>query len=148
MLVPRDAVADTELHGRMIPKGTVVLLVCQGPDYSSSPSSEYWSQAKATRQYPGKGSEDLEAFDPERWLVRNESGALRFDGSTYSQLAFGLGMRACWGRRLAQLEMRTMTALMAWKFDLLDVPEPLANHDATYDISYRAKQGFLRLRSR
>ncbi|PYI09471.1 cytochrome P450 [Aspergillus sclerotiicarbonarius CBS 121057] len=148
MLVPRDAARDTELLGRRIPKGTVVLLVCQGPDYSLSPSSQYWSDLKTTRKYPGHGTSDLEAFHPERWLVQNEHGQLVFDGSTYPQLAFGLGIRACWGRRLAQLEMRIMTAMMVWKFDFLDVPAALAGHEATYDISYRAKKGFLRLRIR
>jgi cytochrome P450 len=147
-LIPRDAVRDTELLGHRIPKGTVVLLVCQGPDFSSSPSSHQSGNAKPARQYPGYGSEDLEAFDPGRWLVQNNSGELEFDGSTYPQLAFGLGIRACWGRRLAHLEMRIMTAVLTWKFDLLEVPEALATHDATYDISYRAKQGFLQLRSR
>ncbi|GLA34903.1 hypothetical protein AnigIFM63309_009086 [Aspergillus niger] len=148
MLVPRDATRDTELLGRRIPKGTVVLLVCQGPEYSSSPSSQYWSDLKTTRKYPGGGNPDLEAFDPERWLVQNERGELEFDGSSYPQLAFGLGIRACWGRRLAQLEMRIMTVMMTWKFDFLGVPEALAGHEATYDISYRAKKGYLRLRSR
>lgn len=147
-LIPRDAVRDTELLGQRIPKGTVVLLVCQGPDFSSSPSSHISGNAKPARQYPGYGSKDLEAFDPERWLVRNNSGELDFDGSTYPQLAFGLGIRACWGRRLAHLEMRIMTAMMTWKFDFLEVPKALATHDATYDISYRAKQGFVKLRSR
>lgn len=147
-LIPRDSVRDTELLGHRIPKGTIVLLVCQGPDFSSWASSHKSGNAKLARQYPGHGSQDLQAFDPERWLVRNESGALEFDGSTYPQLAFGLGIRACWGRRLAYLEMRMMTAMLTWKFDLLKVPEALATHDATYDISYRAKQGFLQLRNR
>ncbi|PYH66912.1 cytochrome P450 [Aspergillus vadensis CBS 113365] len=148
MLVPRDATRNTELLGRPIPKGTVVLLVCQGPDYSSSPSSQYWSEIKTSQRYPGGGNPDLEAFDPQRWLVQNERGELEFDGSSYPQLAFGLGIRACWGRRLAQLEMRILTVMLTWKFDFLDVPEALAGHEATYDISYRAKKGYLRLRSR
>ncbi|KAI0595296.1 cytochrome P450 [Biscogniauxia sp. FL1348] len=147
MLVPRDATRDTELLGHMIPQGTVVLLVCQGPDFYA-PSSRYWRESKRAAQFPGSGSQDIGAFDPDRWLVRNDSGELEFDGSSYPQLAFGLGIRSCWGRRLAQLEMRIMTTLMTWKFDFLSVPEPLASHDASYDISYRAKKGYLNLRPR
>jgi cytochrome P450 len=147
MLVPRDATRDTELLGYHIPKGTVVLLVCQGPDYRPSPPSKYWSDVKASRLYPGKGNQDLEIFDPERWLVYDAQGNVEFDGSSYPQLAFGLGIRACWGRRLAMLEMRIMTTLMILKFDLKDVPNELAGHEASYDISYRAKKGFLRLES-
>lgn len=148
MLVPRDAAKDTQLLGHHIPKGTVVLLVCQGPDYKPSPPSKYWSDVKASRLYPGKGNPDLEVFDPERWLVRDDKGNLKFDGSSYPQLAFGLGIRACWGRRLAMVEMRIMTTLMVLKFDLKDVPMELASHEAKYDISYRAQKGYLNLKSR
>ena len=143
-LIARDAVRDTELLGHRIPKGTVCLLVCQGLEHFASLPSK---SAKPARQYPGKGNPDLEAFDPERWLVRKEGG-VRFDGSSNSQMAFGLGVRACWGRKLAELEMKMMTAMVVWNFDILGVPEELASHDALYDFSYRAKRGFLRLRKR
>ena len=64
-------------------------------------------------------------------------------------MAFGLGIRACWGRKLAQLEMKMMLALVVWKFELLPVlPAALSSHEAGFDISYRAKKGFVRLRNR
>lgn len=143
-LIARDAVRDTELLGYRIPKGTVCLLVCQGLEHFSSLPSK---SAKPARQYPGDGNPDLEVFDPERWLVR-ENGELRFDGSSNSQMAFGLGVRACWGRKLAELEMKMMTAMVTWYFDIFGVPEALASHDALYDFSYRAKLGFLQLGKR
>ena len=144
-LMPRDAVRDTELMGYRIPKGTIVILVSQGHGFVSPPVGN----EKRPTQHPGAAhSKDLNSFDPERWLVRNESGETVFDGASYPQMAFGLGIRACWGRKLAQLEMRTMTVMTTWKFDLLEVPAALASHDATFDISYRAKKGFLKLRSR
>ena len=143
-LIARDAVRDTKLLGYEIPKGTVCLLVCQGLErFSSLPSKG----AKSARLYPGNGNPDLEVFDPERWLVRND-GEVRFDGSSKPQMAFGLGLRACWGRKLAELEMKMMTAMVVWYFDILEVPEAVAGHDAVYDFSYRAKQGFLQLRTR
>lgn len=148
MLVPRDATRDTQLLGCSVPKGTVVLLVCQGPDFSSKPSSQYWSDSKASKHHHGNNSKDLDVFDPERWLVTNQKGEIEFDGSSYPQLAFGLGIRSCWGRRLAQVEMRIMTTLVAWKYELLQVPEALASHAASYDISYRAKKGALQLKAR
>ncbi|KAH9895523.1 cytochrome P450 [Xylariomycetidae sp. FL2044] len=153
MVVPRDTVRDTELLGRRIPKGTVVLMILQGPDFSPAPTSQYWKEAKKNAslagQYPGHGNPDLEVFDPERWLIRDDRGDItEFDGSTFPQLAFGIGIRACWGRRLAMLETRIMTAMMVWKFEFLPVPKPLASHAATYDISYRAKLGYVNLKSR
>ena len=69
MLVPRDATRDTELLGCRIPTGTVLLLVCQGPDPSTFRSVD-GKPVHAPRQYPGNGSKDMETFDPERWLVR------------------------------------------------------------------------------
>lgn len=139
-LVPRDAVRDTELLGHSIPKNTVVLLVTQGPDFSSS--SCYAD--KAIMEVPGIGSKDLGSFDPERWLVTKDTG-IAFDGSTHPQLAFGLGPRACWGRRLALLEMRIAISLLLWKFDFLEIPQSLSSHLGVYDISYRAQQDFVRL---
>ena len=147
MLVPRDATRDTELLGCRIPKGTVVLLVCQGSDPSTLRSVD-GKPVHVPRQYPGNGSKDLEMFDPERWLVRKSTGEVEFDGTTYPQLAFGGGVRACWGRKLAELEMQMVTVMLVWKFDFLRVPEALATHKATYDITYQANKGYLKVRSR
>ncbi|KAL8791271.1 MAG: hypothetical protein Q9213_000228 [Squamulea squamosa] len=130
-LIARDTVRDTELLGHRIPKGTVCLLVCQGLNHFSSlpPKS-----GKPARQYPGNGNPDLEVFDPERWLVRKD-GEVKFDGSSNSQMAFGLGVRACWGRKLAELEMKMMTAMVTWYFDILGVPELEKRESASNDIS-------------
>lgn len=143
-LIARDAVRDTELLGYRIPKGTVCLLICQGVEKLASHTSK---DGKTERAYPGNGNPDLEVFDPERWLVR-KNGEVKFDGSSNSHLAFGLGVRACWGRKLAELEMKMMTAMVTWSFDLLEVPKELSSHDGVYDFSYRPNQGFLQLRKR
>jgi hypothetical protein len=82
MLVPRDATCDTKLLGCRIPKGTRVLLVCQGPDPSMLKTVD-GKPVHAPRQYPGNGNKDMAAFDPERWLVRTESGGIAFDGTSY-----------------------------------------------------------------
>ena len=94
MLVPRDATCDTELLGCPIPKGTILLLVCQGPDLSTLKSVD-GKQMHAPRQYPGNASKDMARFDPKRWLVRKDNGEVDFDGTTYPQLAFGGGVRGC-----------------------------------------------------
>jgi hypothetical protein len=38
--------------------------------------------------------------------------------------------------------------MLVWSFDFLAVPEALSTHKALYDITYRAKQGFVNLRIR
>ena len=40
-----------------------------------------------------------------------------------------------------------MTTLMVLKFELKDVPKELAGHEASYDISYRAKKEYFHLES-
>ncbi|KAJ5909242.1 cytochrome P450 [Penicillium taxi] len=94
---------------------------------------------------------DLSIFDPERWLVYKEGESWKdaeFDANAAPQIAFGMGPRSCWGRRLAYLEMRMITTLVLWEFDLLPVSLPLADPKASYGIVHRADQCYLRLRSR
>jgi cytochrome P450 len=147
MMVPRDAARDTEILGCRIPKGTPIFLVCQGPDPRTLKTVS-GKPVRAYGEYPGKGSQDMGMFDPERWLVRKSNGEVEFDGRTYPQLAFGGGLRACWGRKLADMEMQIVTTLLVWKFDFMSVPDALSTHEATYDITYRAVNGYLNVRSR
>lgn len=78
---------------------------------------------------------DIGAFAPERWLKAEKSE--NEDGKTVEQevfepqagpnLAFGAGLRACFGRRLAYLEMRTALTLLIWSFELREMGEKLNN---------------------
>jgi len=44
--------------------------------------------------------------------------------------------------------MKMMLALVVWKFELLPVlPAALSSHKAGFDISYRTRKGFVRLRN-
>ncbi|RYP09689.1 hypothetical protein DL764_001115 [Monosporascus ibericus] len=152
-IIPRDASRDTVLFGHRIPKGTTVLLVAQGPDFSSPSFSvenaeRYLISKAEPQQFPGNGDKDLRVFDPQRWLVRKDNGEVSFDGASRPQLGFGLGPRACWGRRLALLEMRIAISMLVWKFDYLATPKELSGHVGVYDISYKAIQGYVRLKVR
>lgn len=152
--VTREALADTELLGYHIPKGTVVFCVSNGPgfykpslpvnDSKRSPSSKAAAKPKAWDE-----SRDLSEFDPDRWLVKKSTNAgeskLEFDGNSGPQLIFGAGPRGCFGRRLAYIEMRLLTALVVWNFKLLPTPKDLSSHAATDGISHRATQCYVRL---
>ena len=48
-----------------------------------------------------------------------EKGGEVFDSTAGPQLAFGLGPRGCYGRRMAFLQLRIFTVLLIWKFELL-----------------------------
>ena len=68
-----------------------------------------------------------------------------FDGAAGPQLVFGLGPRACWGRRLAYLEMKVMIAMLVWKFRLLETPEALSSYAGLEGIARVPKQCYLQL---
>lgn len=144
--VTREALCDTTILGCPIKKGTQVFLVSNGPGFLSPsiPSAVHDSKrsdsSRAAKLKPTwDETRDLTVFDPERWLVRknynNNNGGeglcendVEFDGAAGPQLVFGLGPRACWGRRLAHMEMRTMIAMLVWHFELLETPSALSGY--------------------
>ena len=152
--VARQAIRDTELFGHRIPKGTNVILIANGPGFHAPSFVVDTAQRSATAKTENGWDEmrDMKAFDPERWLVRKEGASaddeVEFDANAAPQIAFGMGPRSCWGRRLAYLELRMVTTLVVWNFDLLEVPPALADPKASYGIVHRADQCYLRLKSR
>ena len=84
--------ADVELGGYAVPKGTDLVLVTR-------PGA--WDNA----EFP-----DGREFRPERWLTPQISYVNR------APLPFGHGPRLCPGRNLAQLEIRTVAAMLARSF--------------------------------
>ncbi|HSW12052.1 MAG TPA: cytochrome P450 [Solimonas sp.] len=83
---------DVELGGCAVPKGTDLVLVTR-------PGA--WDEA----EFPG-GRE----FRPERWMEPQANYVTR------APLPFGHGPRLCPGRNLAQLEIRTVAAMLARHF--------------------------------
>ncbi|KAL2201533.1 cytochrome P450 [Corynascus similis CBS 632.67] len=91
-------------------------------------------------------SRDLKLFEPERWIVTREDGGYDFDATAGPQLGFGMGARQCWGRRLAQLAIRTVIALVVWEFEFLEIPEELGGYAGLDGISREPVKAFARLR--
>lgn len=87
-------------------------------------------------------------FLPERWLVPggNDSDEQRFDPNAGPQLAFGLGPRACFGRRSVFMELRIFLALLCWRFELLQYPSALSSYDSELRTTNQPRQCYLRLR--
>ena len=65
--------------------------------------------------------EDPETFNPDRWMVEG------FEPKKYSFIMFGGGLRICPGRKLAMIELVSLTALLNRKYeiDLVDMEAPL-----------------------
>ncbi|KAI1495098.1 cytochrome P450 monooxygenase [Biscogniauxia mediterranea] len=151
-VVDRVATADTEILGHHIPKGTVVTCLVTGPSMKSpgsdidrqrrSPSSQ--SALKDGRQRTWDPA-DISAFHPDRWIVR-DGGDGHFDASAGPQLAFGLGTRGCYGKRLVYLEMRIVLSLVLWNFELLPCPPSLSGYQSKLITTNEPIQCFVRLR--
>ncbi|KAL9032813.1 MAG: hypothetical protein Q9180_006295 [Flavoplaca navasiana] len=154
--VTREALCDTTILGCPIKKGTQVFFVSNGPGFLS-PSIPVDDSKRSSTSLEAKinatwdETQDLTIFNPERWLVRKSDGDgllaedVEFDGAAGPQLVFGLGRRACWGRRLAYLEMKTMIAMLVWNFQLLETPSALSSHAGLEGIARVPQQCYLRL---
>lgn len=147
--VTREALCDTEVLGQWIPKGSQIFLVSNGPGFLS-PSlpiddTKRSPTSRAAKDRSWDETKDMKIFDPERWLVR-KGKEVEFDGVAGPQLGFGLGPRACWGRRLAHMEIRTVMSLLVWNFEMLEIPESLGGYAGFDGISRRPQKCFVRLR--
>ena len=146
----RETTCDTEILGHMVPKGYQVFMVNFGPGYLSPSIPVDDTQRSPTSRaakVPGSWDEtkDLRIFDPERWLVQKGDGGVEFDSAAGPQLNFGMGIRQCWGRKMAHLEMRTIMALVIWHFELKEIPESLGGYGGSDGITRQPHRVFVRL---
>ncbi|KAL2156648.1 hypothetical protein VTH82DRAFT_1393 [Thermothelomyces myriococcoides] len=161
--VSRQALQDTTVLGRHIPKGTDVFLMANGagylepnmpvPDETRSPGARRQQHAsgdgegnKKTPALTGMWDDrDISAFRPERWLKRDENGQEVFDHMAGPTLAFGLGFRGCFGKRFALHGLKIQFALLVWHFHLLKLPAALNSYDAVQKFAREPTQCYVRL---
>lgn len=159
--VVRTALMDTTVLGRHIPKGTDVFLMANGPGYlePALPVQDSMRSPGARRSQQDEKSVgnkalsrkwndvDISAFKPERWLrVDPATGKEVFDPMAGPTLAFGLGPRGCFGRRLALQSLRIHFAMTLLHFDLLQTPQHLNSYDAVQRFAREPKQCYMRIR--
>lgn len=153
--VVRRAQQDTTVLGRRIPKDTDVFLMANGAGYlapSIAVADEQRSpgaRRSASRALTGAWDEaDIAMFRPERWLktdVSDAGGGQVFDSMSGPTLAFGLGPRGCFGRRLAVQALKIQFALLLWHFHLLPCPAELSGYDAIQRFAREPTQCYVRL---
>jgi cytochrome P450 len=102
-IIERAAIADDELDGLTIPRGSIVIT----PPYLVHRSPEHWPNP--------------EGFDPARFLPGAAAGRHR-----YAYLPFGGGRRQCVGGGFAMLEATLLLAAITqrYRLDLIPGPRP------------------------
>lgn len=156
----REATKDTTLLGHRIPKGTLVFflhnshsMLSPALDVDESRRSPRSLRAKERGQTRSWDDVDIEQFRPERWLVPESKGdkdgghggGMVFDSQAGPSIPFGLGVRACFGRRLAYVEFRIMLTMMIWHFELLKCPDAMSGYGGCLAVVNKPRQCFVRL---
>lgn len=149
----RQAKEDTVVLGHLIPKGTNVLIANQGASFTEpafgiaealrSPSCQTAAKERGPRAWDAEG---MGRFQPERWLVRTEIGGEAFDSSAGPTIPFGLGLRGCFGRRLAYMELKLLVTLLVWTFEFLPCPEELSSYENIEGLTRKPVQCYINLK--
>ncbi|KFA72674.1 hypothetical protein S40288_03376 [Stachybotrys chartarum IBT 40288] len=127
----RVTTTDVQILGHLVPKGTDVFLVNNGPGKLMEPIHvEEARRSNTSREAKSRtgdwDSSDISSFKPERWLTTEEGGE-KYDPLAGPSHPFGAGPRGCFGRKWALLEMRIIFVLTFWNFELLPTPESLSS---------------------
>lgn len=149
LAVVREAQVDTVVLGRRVPRGTQVIMQLRGPSITErefAVDEALRSEgARSQKDARGAWAADPEAFLPERWLKTEEGGATAFDSQAGPFLTFSNGVRGCFGRRLAYLELRFLMTLVFWNFELGPLPEELNTFEAVDSLTTKPVKCFVRI---
>lgn len=142
------ATSDTVILGHAVPKGTVVTCLVTGPsmmsagfDIDPSRRSHSSQTAQKNNQFRAWDPADMSVFCPDRWMAQGD----QFNPTAGPQLAFGLGTRGCYGKRLAYLEMRIVLVLVVMAFELQECPPGLAGYEASLITTNEPQKCYARL---
>jgi cytochrome P450 len=112
----REAIADAEIGGYPIKKGSIVVLNIYGVHRDG-------------RFFP-----DPDRFDPERFSPENEKNIPK-----YAYFPFGGGPRVCIGNAFAMMEAKLIVATLAPRFHLALAPDQVVAPQRVFVL--RAKYG-------
>ncbi|KAI8309097.1 Cytochrome P450 monooxygenase TRI13 [Colletotrichum sp. SAR11_59] len=153
-LMERQASEDTIVLGHRIPKGTNVFIANQGASFTEPAfdipqplRSESCKNAMEERGMRSWNDDGMNKFWPERWLVTNkETGEQVFDSAAGPTIPFGLGLRGCFGRRLAYMELKLLVTLLVWTFEFLPCPTELSTYEDVEGLTRKPKRCYVNLR--
>ncbi|KAI0431110.1 cytochrome P450 [Xylaria sp. FL1042] len=156
----REAVVDTVLLGHRIPKGTNVRFLHNGPGMrlpELEENKKKYGKDSGDQSIPDWDDEDIDLFKPERWLSGPKQSAgtggaedwahRTFNAQAGPSIPFGLGVRGCFGRRLAYIEFRILLTMVIWNFELLKCPDELSSYAGQLSFVNKPRSCYVRLRS-
>ncbi|KAK0622783.1 cytochrome P450 monooxygenase [Immersiella caudata] len=150
-ITAREALSDTEILGHVIPKGTSVYLVSNGPSFLDPAfavdESLRTPGAHAAKDHYGTWDEtNVGDFVPDRWL-RKRGGQEVYDPLAGPQMAFGGGPRGCFGRKMVYLELRIVITLLTWTFEFLDLDAGFNTFETTESSTENPQNCNVKLRA-
>lgn len=150
----RTSTTDAVVLGHVIPKGTRIFMMSNGggiltpayaiPDSLRSPAYLNAGGGKIG-SWDESRPEDMAAFRPDRWMKIEKDGSEVFDAMLGPHMGFGAGPRACFGRKLAYLELRLVIVLLLWHFELQKAPEHLSGYEAIEQLTHGPVQCYVQL---
>jgi len=151
-IVSRTSLVDTLVLGNVIPKGTSLYFVSTGGGVLE-PAHRIPTTLRSAQYRAACGGKTgtwdartIRDFDPGRWLVADaESGAEVFDAQAGPHLAFGGGLRGCFGRKMAYLEVKMAVVLVLWEFRLREVEGGYGGWEASDQLTHNPVQCYVRL---
>lgn len=151
-IITRNAMVDTTILGHAIPKGTQVYFLFNGPGYwkPEIPAPEHTRSAssqKSKDRYGVWNAEDVGQFVPERWIDVDENGVESYNPNKGPFHTFGGGIRGCFGKRLAYIQLRIFWVLLIWNFEFLPVAPEIRNNKVLEVVTTEPVNTFIRLRN-
>ncbi|KAK0627962.1 hypothetical protein B0T14DRAFT_601066 [Immersiella caudata] len=148
--------ADTEVLGYCIRKGSNVLLnlrIDKKPFNVDERRRSATSQAAQAKHWRGgfdsPSGQHLDTFEPRRWLALDPTtGKEVFDAYALPSLTFGGGLRGCFGKRLAMLELRIIISTLMLNFEFLPLREEMSGLEAEEEVFRKPKTAFVKLWAR
>ncbi|RYP75981.1 hypothetical protein DL771_002053 [Monosporascus sp. 5C6A] len=138
----REAMVDTILLGHRVPKGTQVFLSISGLGFTSpSLAVDDVVRSESSKSQCGTttGAWDHanpQAFVPEPWLKKTAGPFL----------SFSTGVRGCFDRRLAYLELQILMTLLLWNFELRVLPRELNTWEQVDALTVKPAKCYVILR--
>ncbi|XP_007519906.1 sterol 26-hydroxylase, mitochondrial [Erinaceus europaeus] len=91
---------------------------------------------------------DPESFQPQRWLRKGQAKDSAKTHHPFGSVPFGYGVRACMGRRIAELEMHLLLTRLIQKYQVVLAPETREVKDVARIVLVPNKKVGLRLLQR